>query len=140
MPFEARNRAERRAIARYAQVEAAKRPERLTTIPREQWPNYSQQDLQAVWQSRKFLVQVFSAKPFNGIECKRLTVCRVTLGADGRWDQNITWDELYAIKAELGFGDWYSIEIYPRERDLVNVANMRHLWLLAQPLQIGWFK
>jgi len=22
----------------------------------------------------------------------------------------------------------------------VNVANMRHLWVLAEPLHIGWFK
>ena len=43
------------------------------------------------------------------------------------------------VKREIGFGDWYALEIFPRDGDIVNVANMRHLWMLATPLSIGWF-
>jgi hypothetical protein len=31
------------------------------------------------------------------------------------------------------------VEIYPRDRDIVNIANMRHLWVMAEPLALGWF-
>jgi hypothetical protein len=94
----------------------------------------------SVWRSREFLVQAYAAPPLNGIEVHRLSVCRVTLQSDGRWDAEITWDDLQRVKREAGFGDWYAVEVYPRDRDVVNVANMRHLWLFADPLPIGWTK
>lgn len=50
----------------------------------------------------------------------------------------ITWDQLQTIKSELGFGDWYAVEVYPANADLVNDANMRHLWMLETRLSIGW--
>lgn len=31
-----------------------------------------------------------------------------------------------------------AVEIYPAERDIVNVANMRHLWVLPERLPFGW--
>lgn len=132
------NRAERRAAAAHSRTEATKRPFQLTPIPRSEWPSYRQQTLEQVWHSRKFLVQMFAETPFQGSECKRLSVCRVTLGEDGKWDANITWDHLFDIKTELGFADWYGVEIHPRVKDLVNVANMRHVWLLREPLKLGW--
>lgn len=140
MAYEQLSRTERRAAAKYSREEAAKRPAKLTPIERWQWPAqlYQQQRLQQVWHSKQFLVQMFAERPFGGIECKRLSVCRVTLGPDGHWDAKITWDDLYAIKSELGFSDWYGVEIYPRRKDLVNLANMRHVWLLSEPLDLGW--
>lgn len=29
-------------------------------------------------------------------------------------------------------------EVFPAESDVVNVANMRHLWLLREPPPFGW--
>lgn len=142
--FENLNRADRRAMIKHAQAEALKRPDALTEIPNSMWPvqisTGSGPQRTKVWHSKRWLAQLFDEEPFQGIDTRRLSVCRVTLGADGHWDQNITWDDLYAVKADVGFADWYGIEIYPPSRHLVNVANMRHLWLLAEPIQIGWFK
>lgn len=142
MAYENLSRAERRAAAKYSREEALKRPAKLTVMERWRLPAtlYQQRGLEKVWQSQKFLVQMFIEGAFQGIECKRLSVCRVTLGPDGHWDAKITWDDLYAIKSEVGFADWYGLEIYPPACDLVNVANMRHLWLLREPLDLGWKK
>ena len=32
------------------------------------------------------------------------------------------------------------MEVYPRTADLVNVANMRHLWVLPELLPFAWRK
>lgn len=70
---------------------------------------------------------------------RRLSVSRTTVQDDGRWGDNLTWDEMQEIKRQVGMGDMYAIEIFPRDRDLVNVANMRHIWVLPEPLNMGWF-
>lgn len=50
----------------------------------------------------------------------------------------LTWDELQAIKRDVGFGDWHGLEIYPPDQQVVNVANIRHIWISPEPLWIGW--
>lgn len=142
MPFQHMNRQERKAIAAYARKNALERPLTLTPIPKERWPRAYLQDPEAptqVWESRKFLVQMYDAPLFQDIDTRRLSICRVTLRDDGRWEQDLTWEELMTVKRECGFGDWYAIEVYPRDHDIVNVANLCHLWMLARPLSIGWF-
>ena len=89
-----------------------------------------------VWRSRYFLAQLFSES--EGL--MRLSVNRVSMGADGRWKEGITWDELMEVKRQIGLGSIYGVEVYPRDQDIVDEANMRHLWLLAEPLPIGWVK
>lgn len=138
MPYEHLSRGERRSMVAYAAKEAEKRPVKLTEIRRDLWP-MSQTKQTHVWHSRKFLVQMFDETPFQGIDTRRISICRVTLRNDGAWEEWLSWEELMQIKREIGFGDWYGLEICPRDRDIVNVANMRHLWLLAAPLDIGWF-
>ena len=95
-------------------------------------------DLIKAWRSKEFLVQGY----FEDVEgvLIRLSVNRSTLGNNGRWLENITWDELQALKRQAGYGDKYAVEIYPQDKEVVNVANMRHLWILENPLKIGWFK
>lgn len=145
MAFEHLNRSDRRAMAAYARAEAAKRPEKLTEIPREDWPPHYRDGVYEapvrVWQSRKYLAQLYDAEalPMPPTTVMRLSVCRVTIQDNGRWDDGLSWDDLMQVKREIGYGDWYAVEIYPRDRDIVNVANMRHLWILAAPLQLGWF-
>jgi len=138
MPYEHLSRAERRTMVAYAAKEAEKRPAQLTEIRRDLWP-MSQTKQTHVWHSRKFLVQMFDETPFQGIDTRRISVSRVTLKNDGRWDEHIEWEELMQVKREIGFGHWYALEIFPRDVDIVNVANMRHLWMLVAPLQLGWF-
>lgn len=135
------NRAERRAAAAAMREQAKAWPISLVEMSESEWPPpspYRKRPL-AVWRSREYLVQRWPESPLNGVEVRRLTVNRVTMRADGHWDQVIPWDALQRCKRETGHGDWYAVEIYPRDRDIVHVANMRHLWLLAEPLGIGWF-
>ena len=126
-----------REMRRQLERDNAKRPALLTMVPREQWPA-AQHDPKRleVWVSREYLVQVFD----EGDGVQRISANRTTARQDGRWDDGLSWDEMQAIKRQIGRGDLYGVEIYPRDRDVVNVANMRHLWVLPEPLSIGWFK
>lgn len=139
MPYEHLSRHERRTMVAYAADEAKKRAIKLTEIRRDLWP-MNQTKQTHVWHSRRFLVQMFDETPFQGIDTRRISVSRVTLLESGRWEEGISWEELMTVKREIGFGDWYGLEIFPRDADIVNVANMRHLWLLAVPLNLGWFR
>jgi hypothetical protein len=112
----------------------AKRPLVLERVPTEQWPARIS-GLVEVWLSRKYLVQVFNE--FDGM--LRVSINRTTLRADGRWEENLTWDEMQEIKRQIGRADCYAVEVLPRDCDIVNVANMRHMWILPEPLPIGWF-
>ncbi len=52
----------------------------------------------------------------------------------------LVWDELQRIKSECGYGNTDAIEIYPADDDVVNVANMRHLWILDSRIPFAWRK
>lgn len=107
----------------------------LKDIPRSQWPDPLSKHMR-VLRSRNFLVQIFHA-PAPAVV--RLSVCRTSIAGD-RWKDGITWDELQQIKRECGYGDWDAVEVYPADENVVNVANMRHLWIMAEPLEFAWRK
>ena len=88
-----------------------------------------------VYRNNRFLVQEFKEK--DGI---RITVNRTMIDNKGRWLDNISWTALQNIKNELGYADKIAVEIFPKEKDIVNVANMRHLWILDDVQNIGWVK
>jgi hypothetical protein len=46
-------------------------------------------------------------------------------------DGAITWDALQAIKNEVWGTRARAIEIYPRQADVLDHGNLRHLWLLG---------
>ncbi len=107
-------------------------PSQLVQIPKEKWP-HAQANLIEVWRSRDFLVQVLEQEPLW-----RMSVCRTMLNRRQRFVDGIAWEDLQRLKAEIGKGDYCAVEIYPRDRDLVNVANMRHLWLLPEVPGYCW--
>ena len=113
--------------------ENLKKPKHLVEIPKDQWPDKNRTDRLRAWSSRYFLVQEFQEK--NAI---RISVNRSSVKKDGSWVDNISWDELMNIKDQLGYGESYAVEVYPANINIVNVANMRHLWVLPEALQIGW--
>jgi hypothetical protein len=132
------NRAERlelkakRAVLRNGN---AKQPDVMTEIPRDQWrPDDGRGAPLRAWRSRWYLAQLYQepGKP------PRLSVCRAELADDGRFVDGLTWDELQRIKRECGFGLAEAVEVYPPDRDVVNVANLRHLWILPAPTDFGW--
>ena len=124
-------RAQRRQLER----DNAKMPDALREVPRERWPNQAAPQLR-ILRSRDFLVQEF---PADAPAVVRLSVCRTSLAGD-RWQDGITWDELQRLKRECGYGDADAIEVFPADVDVVNVANMRHLWVMADPVAFAWRK
>ena len=121
-----------RAQRQLLKKENNKQSEYLEPVPASEWPS-NPKNMVGVYRSREFLVQVYQEE--NKII--RLSVNRTEM-TDNGWSDKIEWEELQAIKNELGHGNQMAIEIYPRDKDTVNVANMRHLWVLPQPLNIGW--
>lgn len=134
------NRKERRALARDQHHFIKDLPEHLTVIPFEDFPRLQQVMPIKAWKSRYFMVQLYREDNAAFPSLLRLSVNRSKLGGNGKWREGITWDELQAIKSEVGFGNWYGVEVYPADKDVVNDANMRHLWLMPTPLNIGWVK
>lgn len=122
-----------RAVRRHLERNNAKQPDVLREVPREQWPNPCSPQLR-VLRSRDFLVQEFAACAPAVV---RLSVCRTSLAGD-RWQDGISWDELQRLKRECGYGNADAIEVFPADADVVNVANMRHLWVMADPVACAW--
>jgi len=91
-----------------------------------------------IWRSRSYMVQLYQEATAEHPLMLRLSICRTKLRPDGRWEDGLTWDELNAIKQELGYGDWYGVEVFPPDAQIQNLNNYRHLWLLPEPLNIGF--
>jgi hypothetical protein len=121
----------------------ARFPMHLVAIPRDQWPDMSKSPYQSVsiplaaYRSRAFMVGVWR-EPNN---CMRLSINRT------EWDErkqrfrdDISWDDLQRLKAEAGYADMCAVEVYPPDQHIVNVANMRHLFLVANPPPFMWVR
>lgn len=118
------NRRDRRAYEAALRRESKQQPKVLTQcdIPEK----YLGVDgLTEAWRNQKFLVQVFD----QGGAMIRMSVNRTEAGPNGRWKDGISWDELQQCKREIGRGHLEGFEVYPAESEVVNVANMRHIWI-----------
>lgn len=127
-------REQRRQLER----DSSKFPATLQPVNRSEWPadvRDSPHGPIRVWRSRSFLVQGFATGRSDTI--LRLSICRSVLNGD-RWQDGISWEDLQTIKAECGYGDSDAVEIFPVDGDIVNVANMRHLWIMAEPVPFAW--
>lgn len=108
----------------------------LTPIEECDWhPAFRDSPVVAVWRSRHYLVQQFPCDN-PGVRC-RLTVARTKVTGD-RFSDNIPWEDLQRIKDECGFAECDAVEVFPASADVVNVANLRHLWILEEPLPFAW--
>lgn len=133
------NRKERRIQSKDQHENVSKLPEKLTLLPPEEYPpEFGSKRPVSVWRSKRYLVQLYTVENATYPGLVRLSICRSRIGKNGRWEENITWEELQAIKSEVGFSEWYGLEIYPPDSKVVNVSNMHHIWLLPLPLPIGW--
>jgi len=118
-------RPQRRQLVR----DNAKYPLVLEEVPRAEWPKAATSNARLrVWRSRNFLVQEFIAEPPALV---RLSIMR-SIATKDDWVDGITWDELQNIKLECGYGFHDAVEVYPNALDVVNVANMRHLWIMEK--------
>ena len=121
----------------YMAAQSAEYPkDKLVDIPRESWPSEAENNPKRfkVMRSRHFLAQLFLEN--DGVV--RISVTKAKLGMGRTFDDGISWDELQAIKKMCGYGQRQAVEIYPPEEDVVNDANMRHLWVLREELRTGW--
>lgn len=108
-------------------------PEHLVEIPRDRWPmvrGWTGSIIVSVWRSRRFTLFVWDQ---GGVT--RLSVQRT------EWDErkqrfrdDISWDDLQRLKSEAGFGQQCAVELYPPDDEVVNVANMRHLFITPRPV------
>ncbi|WP_249675543.1 DUF7694 domain-containing protein [Pseudomonas abieticivorans] len=108
---------------RLLEKENARQPSALVKVHRHEWPGFQPPTIIEVWRARSFLVQIHTET--EGYE--RMSVSRTTYNGDS-WVDQLTWDELMQLKRECGRGDRDAFEVYPADRDIVNVANMRHLF------------
>lgn len=123
------NRRERRALVAATRKENKAMPKHLVEI---EWRDTDgaheaiENGLIEAWRSRDFLVQVYDKGESNVL---RMTVSRTESDVRGNWKSSITWDELQRCKREIGRGHLEGFEVFPAEGEVVNVANMRHVWI-----------
>lgn len=89
------------------------------------------------WRSSEFVAHLFTHEA-RGFMLGRLTINRTMVDDRGEWLSGIEWDTLMRLKREAGFGDHDALEAYPADGDVVNVANMRHLFLFSEPVAFIW--
>jgi hypothetical protein len=129
-------REQRRAAVKYLADQAKKYPAHLIPVPREEWPDESSIGRIRLLRSRDYLVQVFTEYyPFVVV---RLSINRTQITTNGGWKQDIPWEDLQRLKSEAGYGEFDAVEVYPADKDVVNVANMRHLWVLTDKVPFAW--
>lgn len=116
-------------------------PNELAPVPRDQWPDMATSPFSTgsvpltVWRSRKFVVVLW--RELNGWE--RLSVMTTEWDERAkRFRDGVGWDDLQRLKAEAGLADRWAVELYPAEQETVNVASMRHIWLLPEAPPFAW--
>jgi hypothetical protein len=110
-------------------------PKHLVDLPRECWPDMNRSPFLTgsvpvkVMRSRSFMLVVWR----EANDYFRLSVNRTEWDErQKRFRDDISWDDLQRLKAEAGFGDLCAVEVYPPDEHVVNVANMRHLFLTTE--------
>ncbi len=138
MDFTRMTTAEVRSAQRYLKQANALLPDVMTKVPEEQWRHIPANPMPLeTWRSCQFVAQVY-AEP-NGIE--RISVNRSEIDEARRcWAEGITWEDLMIIKHELGRGDKCAVEVLPPSNDVVNVASLRHIWVLPEVPAYVWRK
>lgn len=122
------------------QEECATYPHELVKVPIDFHISPGSKVPSEVWRSRGYVVQIYDLG--NGWE--RMSVNRNAFNSDfTRFLDGISWERLMELKEQCGRGGQEGLEIYPMDPDIVNVANLRHLWLkksgsFIEEFGIGW--
>lgn len=102
-------------------------------VNKAEWPVKHADNLTNVFLSADFLVQQY----LENDGTIRLSIC-TTKQKGSKWVDGITWDQLQEIKRNVGFGNRLAVEVYPEDSRIVNVANMRHLFILQERPSFAW--
>ena len=128
------SRAEFDSRSAYLKQENAKWCLQMEDVPESCWPRMTPSPIR-VMRSSAFLAQIFASVN----EGQRISICRCAITRDGDWRADISWEELMAVKSQCGFSDHWAVEVFPPDNEVVNAANMRHLWITTQPA-FAWVK
>jgi hypothetical protein len=127
-------------------IENLRFPVTMTEIPKDDLARMKADTLGATpircWRSRHFIATLW-LQPCAGFPntVRRLTIHRASITPDGEWKDGIAWTELERIKNECGFAGEWAVECYPPADQVIDIANMRHLFLPflhAQVPEYGW--
>ena len=93
-----------------------------------------------VWTGEVRFNEQWIDQPFRWKRPRDIFVCaHGDLFRNGQgWGANLTWDEMQRLKSECGRSNRWAVEVFPPSDEVVNVANMRHLWLLPGIPPYGW--
>lgn len=47
-----------------------------------------------------------------------------------------SWEDLQEIKSQCGYGNYDAVEYYPADIDVINTANIRHLYVFTHKLPL----
>lgn len=132
------NREQRRAQQRHINRVSKAFGDALVEIPASQWTEKASPGLVRVLRSKHVLVQEYAPAAGTGdmVVC-RLSILLIDLDGD-RWTDGIGWDQLFKIKNDCGYSAFDAVEVHPRLCDLVDVAAIRHLWVLRGLLPFAW--
>ncbi|EHK57726.1 hypothetical protein MAXJ12_08384 [Mesorhizobium alhagi CCNWXJ12-2] len=78
----------------------------------------------------------------NGVFCvleRQLPSGVVHLAVTSASQQRPTWWEMQRIKNELGSETATAVEVYPPQSEVVDGADMFHIWLLPKPLSFSLY-
>jgi hypothetical protein len=124
------------AQLRQMKRENLKYPDHLVEIPRDEWPP----KVAAVQDSGSFALRAYRSRRFLLVVWDQGGVIRLSVMRT-EWDErkqrnrdDITWDDLQRLKGEVGYGDRCAVELFPPDDQVVNVANMRHLFITPCPI------
>lgn len=76
------------------------------------------------WEGEGFLAGLFVFQGFY----------RLSIWREGFSPEPMSWEELQKVKSACGFGNIDAVEVYPRDCDVVNTGNGRHLYLMPELL------
>lgn len=104
-------------------------------IPKKDWPPERVDGVRrkTVLLGKTYLVQVF--EEHKGVI--RLSINH-TKRKGSKWSEGITWQELQDIKDAAGFKYKVAVEVFPERHKIINVANMRHLFVLPERPDFVW--
>ena len=108
----------------------------LKLVPKTKWKFFPEK-LERVWVSNELLVQLYKESD----DLYRMTVSNKEYTLDKGhpiWKDGISWEDLMAVKKEIGMDAWWGLEAYPPEEFMVNVANMRHIFLQRDKPLWAW--
>lgn len=133
------NREQRRALEKAQRAYIATLPEKLTRMDdNDPMMPYSShpEDRIGVWRNKKFSVILWKVPAGE-----KMTISRNEWDSKTRrYEDGITWDEIQEIKRELGYGERTGVEFFPPDSELINIANVRHIWFLPDCVMDGVLK